>query len=41
MKKKREPWTGYWEIYAAAIILFIAHIAVYILFFMYLTGVEL
>jgi hypothetical protein len=39
--KKKEHKPIYWEIPVMAIILFIAHIAVYILFFMYLTGVEL
>lgn len=36
--KKKERKTIYWEVPVMGIILLIAHIAVYISFFMYLTG---
>lgn len=37
-KKQREPWTGYWGIPVIAITFFLAHIALYVFTFMYLTG---
>lgn len=37
-KKKREPWTGYWELYATVAVLFIIYIAFWAFTLFYLAG---